>query len=474
MNRIRTLILGTFAGLAVLSLGSAAQGQLMPAVEAKPVALKVTIDPDAELIIEGKVTVSRGEVRHFISPPVPLGRNYYYTVKVIIKEEGKPDIVVDRQFSVRPGEENVVDLRVPGRTVAKVEEKPKTEDKTKVEEKPKTEDQPKLTVPFVPTPQEVVEKMLELAEVTKDDVVYDLGCGDGRIVVTAAKKYGAKAVGVDLDPKRVEESLKNVKEAGVEQLVEIRKGDVLKTDVSPATVVTLYLLPSVNRELKPILQKSLKPGSRIVSHDFDMGEDWKPLKKVNVTDNDGTEHTLYLWKIEDKDAKKEENKPEKEPDVIYVPTPQEVVEKMLELAEVTKNDVVYDLGCGDGRIVVTAAKKYGARAVGFDVDPERIKESLENVKKAGVENLVTIKKEDIFTQDLSGATVVTLYLLPELNVKLIPQLEKLKPGSRIVSHDFDMKGMKPKKVVKFTPPGEGQREHVLYLWIIPFEKEEGQ
>jgi len=159
----------------------------------------------------------------------------------------------------------------------------------------------------------------------------------------------------------------------------------------------------------------------------------------------------------------------KRPDVIFVPTPQEVVDKMLELAQVTKDDVVYDLGCGDGRIVVTAAKKFGCRAFGFDVDPQRIQESKENVEKNGVGNLVTIEQKDIFTLDLSKANVVTLYLLPSLNVKLIPQLEKLKPGCRIVSHDFDMRGVTPDKVV--TVDGDGGYGHTVYLWTTPLKKE---
>jgi hypothetical protein len=159
------------------------------------------------------------------------------------------------------------------------------------------------------------------------------------------------------------------------------------------------------------------------------------------------------------------------PDVVFVPTPQPVVDKMLELAQVTKDDIVYDLGCGDGRIPVTAAQKYGCRAWGYDIDPRRIKESLENVEKNDVGDLVTIERRDIFTLDLSGANVVTLYLLPSLNVKLIPQLEKLKPGSRIVSHDFSMKGVIPDKVVN-VEEDDSSLDHTIYLWTTPLKKEQ--
>ncbi len=124
--------------------------------------------------------------------------------------------------------------------------------------------------------------------------------------------------------------------------------------------------------------------------------------------------------------------------MVFVPTPNDVVMKMLDLAKVGKSDLVYDLGCGDGRIVVLAAKKRGARGVGYDIDPQRIRECHANAKQQQVEDLVRFAQEDIFKLDLGKATVITLYLLPSLNVRLIPQLEKLKPGVRIVSHDFDM------------------------------------
>jgi SAM-dependent methyltransferase len=162
------------------------------------------------------------------------------------------------------------------------------------------------------------------------------------------------------------------------------------------------------------------------------------------------------------------------PDIEYVPTPQIVVDKMVEVMNLTKDDVLYDLGCGDGRIVVTAAKKYGVKAIGFDIDPKRVKESRANVKKNGVEDLVTIELKDIFTIDLSPATVVSLYLLPELNVRLIPQLEKLAAGSRIVSHDFDMVGVEPEKMWTIMAPHfrwpHKEREHVIYLWKTPLKK----
>ncbi len=149
------------------------------------------------------------------------------------------------------------------------------------------------------------------------------------------------------------------------------------------------------------------------------------------------------------------------PDVFYVPTPQGVVDAMLKMAKVTATDVVYDLGCGDGRIPITAATRYGARGVGIDIDPRRIAEANENAKAAAVTGKVTFLTQDLFESDIKDATVVTLYLLPSLNEKLMPKLQQeLKPGTRVVSHAFDMGS-------EWPPDQRGEAEgKSYYLWII--------
>lgn len=153
-------------------------------------------------------------------------------------------------------------------------------------------DTPKLDVPYVPTPQPVVDKMLDLAKVGKKDVLYDLGCGDGRIVITAAKERGARGTGIDINPARIQEAKANAKEAGVSDKVDFKVGDLFQSDFSKATVVTLYLLPDINRKLRPQLWKQLKVGTRVVSHDFDMGPEWPPEKVEKIGSK-----TLYFWTI---------------------------------------------------------------------------------------------------------------------------------------------------------------------------------
>jgi SAM-dependent methyltransferase len=157
------------------------------------------------------------------------------------------------------------------------------------------------------------------------------------------------------------------------------------------------------------------------------------------------------------------------PDVVYLPTPQEVVDRMLQLAEIRPDDVLYDLGCGDGRIVVTAARRHGVKAVGLDIDPRRVRESRENARASGVADRVTIRQEDLFLTDLSPATVVTLYLLPNLNARLIPRLARLRPGSRVVSHSFALPGVTARRVEKVALVKGGFR--TVYLYSVPLERD---
>jgi SAM-dependent methyltransferase len=166
-------------------------------------------------------------------------------------------------------------------------------------EEPATRPKRKLDVWYVPTPHEIVDRMLDVAKVRAGDVVYDLGCGDGRMVIAAAKKFGTRGVGVDLDPARIREARANAKQAGVDRLVSFQVADMFQTDIREATVVMLYLLPELNRRLKPKLFAELRPGARVVSHDWDMGHDWPPDDYVKLG-GDG----IYLWIMPERDARK--------------------------------------------------------------------------------------------------------------------------------------------------------------------------
>lgn len=264
------------AALVVLVLGAAA----LPAQdkdkdkEKKAINLKVLLPrEDATLLIDGKPTDKEGKIREFKSPAVEAGKAFTYTLQATIIPNNYTTIVRTRKIKVTGGGSYDVDM---------------------LQNDPKSPDD--ITIRFVATPPEVVEAMLKLAKVGKDDVVYDLGCGDGRMVISAVTKGGAKrGVGIDIDPDRVKESLANVKKAGVGDKVEIREGDILKVkDVSDASVILLYMGNELNEALRPILQKQLKPGSRIVSHRFIMGA-WKPEKSETVTGTDGSKYDIHLW-----------------------------------------------------------------------------------------------------------------------------------------------------------------------------------
>jgi uncharacterized protein (TIGR03000 family) len=242
----------------------------------KPAQLKLLVPAVAQVVIDGQPTTSTGAERLYETPPLLPGKVFTYRLKATW-DEGSYRMVRMAEAKVQAGKVTVIDLR------------------------PGSKDGSSSQIIYVPTPDKVVAKMLEMAKVTKEDVVFDLGCGDGRIVVAAAAKFGARGVGVDLDPQRVKESLANVDKAKVGKLVEIRQGDALRVaDLDRATVITLYMLPEFMRKLKPIVLKECKPGTRIVSHDY-VFPDWEPKQKVTLQASSRVvPHTLYMWVVGEK------------------------------------------------------------------------------------------------------------------------------------------------------------------------------
>jgi uncharacterized protein (TIGR03000 family) len=249
---------------------------------------------NAKLVVDDKpVQTQSGTQRRFKTPPLEGGKRYYYVMAATWSLNDYTTLTRTRKVIVEPGKTAEVDF-------------------TKAD--PKQPD--KIFVMYVPTPQKVVDAMLKLARVGKDDVVFDLGCGDGRVVVTAVSKFMAKkGVGVDLDPERIKESKENAKEAGVAAKVEFRQEDVLKVkDLGAASVVFLYLADELNEKLLPVLKKELKDGARIVSHRFLLGN-WKPEKTETITVG-GEPYQIHLWTVKKpgapKPAKEEKDKGKKE------------------------------------------------------------------------------------------------------------------------------------------------------------------
>lgn len=242
----------------------------------QPVNLKVLLPAaDAKLQIDGTMTRQTGAERRFITPPLEPGTNYSYTLTATWEPESSTRITRTRKVTFQAGQQVEIDLR-------------QADDKNPDE----------IVLRKAPTPAEAVEVMCKLAEVGKDDVVYDLSCGDGRIVLAAVQKFGAKrGVGVDSDPGRIQEAQLRAREAGVDDKVEFRQGDVLRIeDLAEATVVLLDLSEELNRRLRPILQKKLKPGTRVVSYRFPLG-DWKPLRTQTVKEAKGQMNPIHLWKV---------------------------------------------------------------------------------------------------------------------------------------------------------------------------------
>ena len=263
--------------LLTLALIGSAGGQ----EKAAPAYLRVLLpDKDADLYIDEYECKQTGKIRIFVTPPLPPGKTFKYTLEASWEPNNYTEVTRTREVEVQAGKVIEVDMR---------------------EEDPKNPDD--LEIKYVPTPNEVVEAMCKLADVGKADVVYDLGCGDGRIVITSVDKFKAKkGVGIDINEDLVKLSTNNAKKAKVADRVTFRKQDVLtikEKELSDATVVMLYMGEKVNQRLMPVLKKALKPGARIVSHDFPMG-DWKADKTVKVTDDQKEDHTLYLWTIKKK------------------------------------------------------------------------------------------------------------------------------------------------------------------------------
>ncbi|MFM7148376.1 MAG: TIGR03000 domain-containing protein [Gemmataceae bacterium] len=243
----------------------------------KPATVIFRLPADAILTVDNVKTTKTGSERKFVTAPLQTGIRYFYNVQAEWEPNNYTKITRPRKVIVRAGETVEVDLR---------QQDPKQPDK--------------IFVRYVPTPQSVVDAMLKMGKATKGDIVYDLGCGDGRIPVTAVAKFGAqRGVGIDLDPQRIKECQENARAAGpdVEKKLDFRQEDVLKLkDLGDATLVTLYLGEDLNRQLKPILRKTLKPGSRIVSHRFLLGNDWKPDRTETLM-FEGVEYKLHLWTV---------------------------------------------------------------------------------------------------------------------------------------------------------------------------------
>ncbi len=254
------LILAAAVLACLIPAGTSAQEQR------KTVTVEVYLPETARLFIEGREMRPQGTMSRFVSPPLPPGK-YIYTIKAIIPGPNGPQTVT-RRIDIRPGDFESVDLRPPGK-------------------------RPVIDVEYEPTPQKVVDALLRLAMVTRNDVLWDLGCGDGRIPVTAARDYGCKACGFDIDPQRVKDSRDSARKNGVEQLVAIEQRDIFTLDLSKEpTIITLYLLPRLNAQLLPQLRK-LPPGARVVSVAHRIA-DIQPDEQI-VVDTEMGLFDVYLW-----------------------------------------------------------------------------------------------------------------------------------------------------------------------------------
>jgi uncharacterized protein (TIGR03000 family) len=271
-----------WAGLVVLARPTTAQEpeKKQPAAGTIKSRVKVILpQDDAELFIEDKATKATGKTREFETPPIEAGKSYEYKFTAKWRPNNYTEMIRNKTVTFKAGDEVAVDMTVDD-----------PNDRAKIR--------------YVPTPDDIVDQMVKLAKITKDDVVFEPGCGDARILIASVKGGAKRGVGIDLDPERVEESKANVKAAGLSDKIEIRQGDALDIkDLSDATVVMMYMGNEFDALIRPILWRDLKVGARVVSHRFTFG-DWKPDETKKVTGDDGDEYELHIWTITEEVKKK--------------------------------------------------------------------------------------------------------------------------------------------------------------------------
>jgi uncharacterized protein (TIGR03000 family) len=277
------------AGLVVALLAGAGAGQEKDKKEKEKntATIKVLLPDssfkDTVVKIEGTEMKTTGAARTYTTPPLEPGKTYAYTIEALIEPNNYTKITRTREVTFKAGDEITLDMT--------------KEDK-------KTD---KIVVRWVPTPDDIVDEMAKLAKIGKDDVVFDPGCGDAIMLIRPVKKLGAKkGIGIDIDPKMVKVAQEKAKTEGIADRIVIKQGDVLNekdmADLADSTVVLVYMGDDLGARMSPLLQKMLKPGARVVSHRFTLG-DWKPDKTVKVTGSDGDEYTLHLWTVKEKEKK---------------------------------------------------------------------------------------------------------------------------------------------------------------------------
>ncbi len=276
--RMTSIAFATLVGL--IGVASAQEKKQDSAAATIKVLLPEEKYKETILTIEGKTTKATGSERTFMTPPLDPGKTYLYKIEALIEPNNYTKITRTREIEFKAGETVTVDMRMK-------------DDKTD-----------KIVVRWVPTPDDIVDKMAEMAKVSKDDVIYDPGCGDAVMLIRPVKKYGAKkGIGIDIDPEMVKKAKEKAKAEGVADKVVVRLGDILNEkdmeDVKEASVVLVYIGDDLGARMSPVLQKVLKPGTRIVSHRFSLG-DWKPDKTEVVKGIDGDEYTLHYWVVKEK------------------------------------------------------------------------------------------------------------------------------------------------------------------------------